>query len=292
MKKNLIALSILSAAAIAITGCAAPTPAAATPAGTQAPAGNEAPASTEKVTISVNGSTSVEPLMQIFADIYAQANKNTTINIQATGSSAGIKSAIDGSADIGMSSRELKAEEKESLTETIIAKDAIAVIINSANPVQSLTSEQITAIFKGEISNWNQVGGEDKEILIVSREAGSGTRGAFEELLGLVENDKSLIAESKAIFADSTNSVAMNVKDKDNAIGYVSLGSLSKEVKALKVDDIDCTEANVLSGTYKISRPFIIGTKGENPNVKAFIDFMMSAEGQTIVAENKFIKVQ
>lgn len=254
-----------------------------------------APVSHAAAVIDVNGSTSVEPLMQALSDLYKVDNPDVTINITAPGSSAGIKAATDGTAQIGMSSRELKEEEKAAgLTETVIALDGIAVIVNQENPVADLTSEQIAAIYKGEITNWKDVGGEDSEILLVCREAGSGTRDAFEELMGLIDSDKkSLVYEDGAIFESSTNSVRENVAGKKNAIGYVSLGSMSEEVKAVKVDGVEASDEEIVAGNYKVSRPFLLLTKPDaGETVSAFLDYVMSDAGQAVVAEKGFISAK
>ena len=253
--------------------------------------GNGGGTTGEKTTITINGSTSVEKLAISLSDQFAEQDGTVTFEITAPGSGAGIKAAQDGTADIGMSSRELKEEEK-TLHETQIATDAIAVIINNNNPVTDLTSEQITQIFKGEIKNWKDVGGPDKEILLVCREAGSGTRDAFEEIMSLSEDGKSLINESTAIFVDATNPVAQNVQDKEEDIGYISLGSLTDQVKAVKVDGVEATEPNAQNGTYKIIRPFLLLTSEEpSGKVKEFMDYILSDAGQEQVVEAGFVPV-
>jgi phosphate transport system substrate-binding protein len=242
-------------------------------------------------TISVVGSTSVAPLAQELADEFNKTETGLKIDIQAVGSSAGIKAAIDGSGDIGMSSRDLKEEEKgERLTEHVIAMDGIAIAVHPNNKVTDLTAEQITKIFKGEIKNWKEVGGDDKEILVVSREAGSGTRGAFEELTSLEgkKNGKtfSLLAV-EALIAEGNGAVKANIASKENAIGYLSLGYLDDTVKTVIVDGVEPTVENIKAKKYVVSRPFLMLTKDDmKPEVKAFIDYIMSDEGQKIVAEN------
>ena len=227
-----------------------------------------------------------------------EKNPGVTIAVQGNGSSAGIKAATDGSAALGMSSRELKEEEKGSITPTTLCMDGIAVVVNKENTVANLTKDQISQIFKGEITNWKDVGGPDEEILLVSREAGSGTRGAFEEICKLTEknadgNEVSLVDESKAIIADSTNAVSTTVSTKKNAIGYISLGSYdSSLVTALDVDSVACTQENIVAGTYSIARPFLLISGPATDDVaKAFLDYAMSAEGQAVVAEHKYIPV-
>lgn len=246
--------------------------------------------------ISVVGSTSVGPLAEELQDAFNEKYPDVTIDIQQVGSTPGIKAANDGTAQIGMSSRELKAEEKEwKLDEHTIALDGIAIIVNPSNPAADLTTEQIQKIFKGEIKNWKDIGGPDKEIIVVSREDGSGTKGAFEELMKLEkkegDNTISLVRQDKLV-ADSSGAVKTNVASKDNAIGYVSLGAVDNTVKDLKVDGTEATVDNIKSKTYKVSRPFLMLTKGEmKPEVKAFMDFILGDEGQKIVA-NHYISIK
>ena len=244
------------------------------------------------------GSQGRNEKFQSALDLYAEQNPGVTIAVQGNGSSAGIKAATDGSAALGMSSRELKDEEKGSITPTTLCMDGIAVVVNKENTVANLTKDQIAQIFKGEITNWKDVGGPDEEILLVSREAGSGTRGAFEEICKLTEknadgNEVSLVDESKAIIADSTNAVSTTVSTKKNAIGYISLGSYdSSLVTALDVDSVACTQENIVAGTYSIARPFLLISGPATDDVaKAFLDYAMSAEGQAVVAEHKYIPV-
>lgn len=242
------------------------------------------------------GSTSVDPLAQKLAESYKASNPGVEIEIQAVGSSAGIKAAIDGSATIGMSSRELKEEEiSEGVTPHVICKDGIAVVVNPANPVQNLTKEQVQKIFLGEIKNWKEVGGNDEEILVVSRESGSGTRGAFEEILKIekeVEGKKVSGLVENALQAEGTGAVKANVASKANSIGYVSLGYIDDTIKTLQVEGVDATAENIVSGTYPVARPFVLVTKGEvSPVDQAFLDFVMSSEGQAEVEKDGYIKV-
>jgi phosphate transport system substrate-binding protein len=241
--------------------------------------------------VSVVGSTSVEPLAKMLADEFEKEHSQK-IDIQGVGSTAGIKAVNDGTCDIGTSSRELSDEEKTwNLKETVIAVDGITVIVNLNNKIENLSKDQIVKVFKGEIKNWKELGGQDKEIIIVSREAGSGTRGAFEELLKLQkkENDKtiSLVAEN-ALIADGNGAVMANIAGKDNAIGYMSIGMVDQtRVKKLKVDGVEATKKNVRDKKYTISRPFIMLTKGEPvEGAKEFIDFILSDAGQQVVSKD------
>ncbi|WP_026895176.1 phosphate ABC transporter substrate-binding protein [Clostridiisalibacter paucivorans] len=242
-------------------------------------------------TISIAGSTSVTPLAEKLAAAFMEANPNVKIDVQGIGSSAGVKASNEGAADIGMASRNLKEAEKEwGLTEHIIAYDGIAVVVHPSNDVEGLDKEMITKIFKGEIKNWKEVGGKDDEILVVSREAGSGTRGAFEGIMDLEEkNDdgkKISAVRQDALIAEGNGAVRQNIAGKENAIGYISLSYMNESVKGVKVEGVEPTVEKILAGEYKVSRPFLMLTKGDmNQLVKAYMDFVMSDEGQEIVSE-------
>lgn len=244
--------------------------------------------------ISVVGSSSVAPLIEAVSENYLRV-KNIEVDVQSVGSSAGIKAAIDGTANIGMSSRNLKKEEKEGLNQYIIALDGIAVILHPDNTVKNLSKDQILKIFSGEITNWKDVGGKDAPIVVVSREEGSGTRGAFEEIIGLEVKDgdlKKTILSKKAIITDGNGSVKQNIALKPNGIGYISVGSVDNSVQAVFVDGVAPSEKNIKEGKYLITRPFILMTKGApTTEAKAFIDFILSPEGQKIVKEHYYITV-
>lgn len=235
-------------------------------------------------TVKVAGSTSVQPLAEELAEAFMEENPEVTISVQGGGSSAGVESANTATAQIGTSSRELKDEEKGyGLVETVIAKDGIAIVINNDNKVSSLTMEQVKKIFAGEIKDWREIGGDSAPITVVVREEGSGTRGAFEEIV--LGKDGKFI--DNAVVQNSTGAVKTAVTKDPNAIGFISLGSVDSAVKALKVDDVKPSEETVIDGSYKISRPFLFLTKGETDNAtKAFIDFILGDEGQAIVSEN------
>lgn len=245
----------------------------------------------------VAGSTSVQPLSEELAAAFMAANTGVTVEVQGGGSGVGIKAAQEKIADFGASSRELKPEEKALISnEYVIAKDGVAVILDPANSVTDLTLDQIKQIFTGKITNWKEVGGADATIVVVSREEGSGTRGAFVEITKVSEKDaagKAIDNTTKnALVQPSTGAVKQTVASTPNTIGYVSIGALDKTVKAIKVSGIDATEANVLSGTYKISRPFLYLSNGTlSPAAQAYLDFVLSVEGQTIVAKD-FIPVK
>jgi phosphate transport system substrate-binding protein len=245
-------------------------------------AGNTAPAvSVTPYTIEVGGSTSVTPLMELFKADYEKAKPHIKININPTGSGDGIKNA-GVLYQIGMSSRELTpAEQGAGLTEEIIAIDGIAVIVNSANPVSNLTIEQIRNIYTGAITDWAQVSGGAKrgKIAVVSREEGSGTRGAFEELVGF--QGKLLQGANEST---STGAIKAGIAQNPDAIGYISLGSLDNTIKSLSVGGVGASTANVINGSYKIARPFIVlSNNSAHPESKAFLAWMLTPAGQAIV---------
>lgn len=247
--------------------------------------------------IVIAGSTSVQPLSEELAAAYMEANEGVTVEVQGGGSGQAAVSLADGIADIGALSRDVKDEEKETITkEYVIAKDGIAVIANTDVNVSDLTMAQILGIFTGEIKNWKEVGGKDQAITVVSREEGSGTRGAFIELTKIMVKDDAgneIDNTSKdAIIQPSTGAVLQTVGSTPGSIGYVSMEALDDTVKALTVEGVAITKATVLDGSYKISRPFIYAVTGEvSEAAQAFIDFVMSAEGQALIEENGYIPV-
>jgi phosphate transport system substrate-binding protein len=233
-------------------------------------------------TVTVAGSTSVNPLMELLTADYRKQHSNVSFNISATGSGDGIKAVPAETAEIGMSSRELSASEKGTgIDEHLIAIDGIAVIVNNANPLSNLTIDQIRDIYTGAVTDWNQVGGRAGKIAVVSREPGSGTRGAFEEIVQF--QDK--LVKGATEF-DGTGAVIAEISRNADAIGYISLGSVNSSVKSLNVGGVAATTANVINGSYKISRPFLLLTKkGRNLNAEttAFLDWILSSAGQAIV---------
>lgn len=233
-------------------------------------------------TITIAGSTSVQPFSDVLAEEFMAKNPGTQVNVQGGGSSQGISAVVSGTADIGSSSRELKDEEKaQNLKEYTLALDGIAVAVNPANEVSGLTLEQLKSIYFGNITNWSEVGGSDAAITVVNREEGSGTRGAFEEL---VMGEEAIF--DGAIVQNFTGAVKTIVESDKNAIGYISLAVADDKVKVVKIEGVEATVDNIISGQYKISRPFLYITAEEpQGSVRAYLDFVMSDEGQAIVVE-------
>jgi len=244
------------------------------------------------------GSTSVQPLSEELAAVFMDANPGYTVDVQGGGSGQGIKSIQEGIADIGALSRNLKDEEKSSVSKEItIALDGIAVVVNKDTTVKNLTLEQIRQIYTGEINNWKEVGGVDAPITVVSREEGSGTRGAFTEITKVLVKDaagnETDNTVANALIQPSTGSVKTTVASTPNTIGYVSLGALDDSVKTVKVEGVVPSIENVIDGSYKISRPFIyvVGEK-VSETAQLYLDFVLSEEGQAVVVDNGFISVK
>ncbi len=280
-----IALCLILALSLAACGQTAAPAATTAPAASAAPA-TEAPATTAAAklsgTVATDGSTSMEKVIGALGEAFMEANPDTTFTYNPTGSGSGIQAVQEGRCDIGLSSRALKDAEKEAgLTETVLAYDGIAMIVNPANPVEDLSLEQIADIYTGKITNWSEVGGNDSQIVLIGREAGSGTRGGFEEIAGVVD------ACQYRQELSSTGDVITTVAQNPDAIGYASLAAVKDTVKALKVAGVTPTEATVKDGTYTIQRPFVLATKtGEKLNdvAQAFFDYATSADVGEIIA--------
>lgn len=241
--------------------------------------------------ITVSGSTSVGPLMEKEAEKFQEANSGIKVEINQLGSSAGIKDAINGTVQIGMSSRDLKDQEKaEGLTEVEIAYDGIAIITNKANNIKSLTMSQVKDIYTGKITNWKELGGKDSEIVVVSREDGSGTRDAFQEIVGYTSEELTKNAQ----IGDGSGNIKSTVGGNENSIGFISFEYIDDKINALNVDEIAPKAENVKNKSYKISRPFLLIYKEENlkDNGNKLIDFILSEEGQKIVEENGLIRIK
>ena len=281
MKKTLALILTLALSLAALTGCGSKTE---TPAdtNTDSSAQTEAPA-TLSGSVSTNGSTSMEKVIGALSEQFMADNSGVTVTYDPTGSGAGIEAASNDSADIGLASRTLKDEEKAGgLTETVVALDGIAVIVNADSKVADLTVEQIGKIFTGEITDWSEVGGDAGTISCIGREAGSGTRDGFESITGTKDSCK-LDQE-----LTSTGGVIEAVAGNPNAIGYASLSAVEGKntVKAVTVGGVACTEETVLNGSYAIQRPFVLVTKtGEtlSPAAQAFFDYATSSAASQLI---------
>ena len=233
--------------------------------------------------IEVGGSTSVVPVLELLANAFHAENPNIRINIHSTGSSDGIRNA--GSLyQLGMTSRDLTpAELGMGLNQQLVAIDGIAVILHPSSPVSDLTVDQIRGIYMGQITNWNQIPGSNKSgsIVVITREEGSGTRGAFEEMVGFAGQ-----LYAGAIEGPSTGAVRTNVAGNVNAIGYISTGSITPEVRAISVGGVEPTTANMIAGDYGIARPFILLYTSLHPASRQFLDWATGSAGQAIVARS------
>lgn len=233
-------------------------------------------------TVATDGSTSMEKVIMALKETYEGQNSGVEVTYNPTGSGTGIKAIQEGRCDIGLSSRALKAEEKEQgLVGTVLAYDGIAVIVNPENTVEDLTVEQIAAIYKGEVTNWSEVGGMDAEIVLIGREAGSGTRGGFEEIVGVED-----LCQYRQELT-STGDVITAVSQNPGAIGYASLASVKDTVKAIKVGGVTPSEETVKDETYAIQRPFVLVTKegtALTETAQAFFDFITSEAAREVIS--------
>ena len=295
MNKNLRKLFAFGAAAVVaagLIGCgsssktettaAADTTAAAETSAETAAETEAASSSDLKGSISLAGSTSMEKLCEAMSESFMEKYPNITVTAEYTGSGAGIESLEAGSVDIGNSSRNLKDSELEAgAVENVVAIDGIAVIVDKDNTVTDLTSDDLAKIYKGEVTNWSELGGSDEAIVVIGRENGSGTRTAFEELLDLQDACK------YAQELDSTGGVLAKVASTPGAIGYVSLDVVDDSVQAVKLDGVEASEESILAGNYKLSRPFVMATMGDiseqNDLVKTWFDYIGSDEGKNVI---------
>jgi phosphate transport system substrate-binding protein len=240
--------------------------------------------------LQIAGSTTVLPIAEECARIFMENNPGSQVYVSGGGSSHGVKSVAEDVIDIGDASRDLKDSEKEQYTDLVthaIAKDGVAIIVHPSNPINDLTITQLQGIYTGEITNWKDIGGEDIEIMVVSREGGSGTRDCFEQaVLKPIEKD----VTKYAIIQDSNGKVRTTIAGSEQGIGFISLGYVNSDVKAVKLDGTEPTIENIRSNDYAISRTLWMITKG-NPdgNEQAFLDFVLSDQGQNIVSEVHYI---
>ena len=235
-------------------------------------------------TIKLAGSTSMEKLCEAMAESFMERNPGVTVTVEYTGSGAGLESLAAGSVDIGNASRGLKDEEKASgAVENIVAIDGIAVITNKSCSIKDVTSKNLAKIYSGEITDWAELGGKEQPIIVIGREAGSGTRDAFEELLEV--KDGCVYAQE----LDSTGAVLAKVATTPGAIGYVSLDVVDDTVSELKIDGVEPTEEEILAGNYMLQRPFVMATKGEmsgqNELVQAWFNYINSDDGKEVIKQ-------
>lgn len=295
MKKKLIA-AICTAALMtaALTGCGSNGTATDTTADTTQTEAADASATDTTAeedtaadlsgTISLAGSTSMEKLCEAMSESFMEKYPGITVTVEYTGSGAGLESLASGSVDIGDASRSLKDEEKAAgSVENIVAIDGIAVIEDKDNGVTNVSAEDLAKIYKGEVKNWSELGGKDEAIVVIGREAGSGTRDAFEELLDIADS----CAYAQEL--DSTGAVLAKVASTPGAIGYVSLDVVDDTVTAVSIDGTEPTEEQILAGNYLLSRPFVMATKGEiseqNDLVKTWFDYIASEDGKNVIKQ-------
>ena len=287
MKLNkLIALGLAGCLALAMTACGGNSAPAATTAAVAETTAAATEAATEAAklsgTVTLAGSTSMQKLCEAMIEGFEEVYPDITVTAEYTGSGAGLESLAAGKTDIGNASRALKDGEKETgAVENVVAIDGIAVITHKDNTVDNLTSEQLTDIYTGKVTNWKDLGGADEAIVVLGREAGSGTRGAFEELLKV--DDQCKYAQE----LDSTGGVLAKVASTPGSIGYVSLDVVDDTVKAVSLDDVAPTEENIVAGSYKLSRPFVMATMGtideQNDLVKTWFGYVQSDEGKAVI---------
>jgi phosphate transport system substrate-binding protein len=241
----------------------------------------------ERADLTLAGSTSIQPFADKWAEVFMQSHPDYGVNVQGGGSSAGIQACKSGACQIGMSSRELKGDEKD-LVEIVVARDGLAIIVHPSNPVRGVKVAEVKQIFAGDLRNWRFLGGPDRTITVVTREEGSGTRGAFQELV----MGKTRIFRG-AITEDSNGTVREIVAHDPHAIGFISLGLVNEQVRALDLDGAAASEAHIRDGSYKLVRPFLFVSLGEpTGHSKAFIDFVLSDEGQDLVKKEGLLPVR
>ena len=276
--KKLLSLALTAALAFSVlTACGSKTDDS-----SDKDSGNDAQTATISGTVSTDGSTSMEKVINSLGESFMAMNKDVKFTYNPTGSGSGIQAVSEGRCDIGLSSRALKSDEKESgLTETILALDGIAIVVSPENPVSDLDVDTIAKIYTGEITNWKDVGGNDAEIVLIGREAGSGTRDGFESITGT--KDSCAYRQELTSTGDVINTVSKN----PNAIGYASLSAVGESVKALTVGGVAATEDTVRDGSYVVQRPFVLVTKTGSelsPAAQAFFDYATSSEVADIIA--------
>lgn len=237
-----------------------------------------------KQSITLAGSTAFQPFAEKLAEQYMAANPGASITVQGGGSAVGIQSALSGAAQIGMADLVNLPPEARDLSSTIVARDGIAIVVNPANKVNNLTTGQVRDIFNGKIKNWKEVGGADKPITVVSREAGSGTRTSFEQIVTEID------LSGNALIQDSNGTIRETVANDAGAIGYLSHGLLNEKIKALQIDGQDCTTEKIMEQKYRLVRPIFLLTKAQpGVEIQSFIDYILSPEGQQTIKQNGLI---
>lgn len=250
---------------------------------------DDAEATSLEGTITMAGSTSVQPLSEELAAAFMEIHPDTRLEVSGGGSGAGVTAAQENAADFGAASREI-AEDETGIDEYVIAIDGIGIIVHPDSAVSELALEDVTGIFTGEITNWSEVGGDDADIVVISREDGSGTRDAFTDI---VLGEEELV--ESALIQNSTGAVAEGVANDPNAIGYVSVGAMTDDVKGLAIDGAEPTDEAISSGDYPVSRPFNYVSneeEGLSELAQAFLDFVLSEEGQQVVVDSGFVAVE
>ena len=281
MKRRIIALvAAVSMMTFGLVGCGSKSPKSAD----AAEQGKNVESAELNGTIKLAGSTSMEKLCEAMSESFMERNPGVTVTVEYTGSGAGLESLAAGSVDIGNASRGLKDEEKASgVVENIVAIDGIAVITNKSCSIKDVTSKDLAKIYSGEITDWAELGGEEQPIIVIGREAGSGTRDAFEELLEV--KDGCAYAQE----LDSTGAVLAKVATTPGAIGYVSLDVVDDTVSGLKIDGVEATEKEILAGKYMLQRPFVMATKGkisgQNELVQAWFNYINSDDGKEVIKQ-------
>ena len=281
--KRIVASLLAGALALSLVACGGSDSSSA-PASTAGSArtGSASAATELSGAVTTGGSTSVESVIGILTEAFKEIQPNVDVTYDPTGSGAGITGASEGTLDIGLSSRALKDDEAETLDATVFALDGIAIVVNNENTVEDLSLEQIKGLATGEITNWSEVGGPDAPVVLVGREAGSGTRDGFESIVGV---EDACVYEQELT---STGAVLAAVAANPNAFGYASLSAVDDQVKAVTVDGVEASEATVQDGTYTIQRPFVFVTKkGETLSdaAQAFIDFAISGDADDLIAQ-------
>jgi phosphate transport system substrate-binding protein len=237
-----------------------------------------------KTPITLAGSTAFQPFAEKLAEQYMNVNTTVAITVQGGGSAVGVQSTISGTAQIGMADLVVLPEEAKVLSATVVARDGIAVVTNPANAITDLTTQQVRDIFNGKIINWNEVGGADAPITVVSREAGSGTRSSFEQIITEITLTKD------ALIQDSNGTIRETVANDANAVGYLSHGLLNAKIKAVRIDEQECTNETIAAGKYTLVRPIYLLVKGApQGEVKGFIDYILSGPGQETIRANGLI---